>query len=180
MAYSNPTGLPSVTDGIKAYIDAFWISQEYLDRGTAVHDAAHKYLMGKYVVPLRADWDGYFVSFKRWADENEPEVELAEERLSDEAIGFCGQPDFIGRIKARSGRGLIDWKTSIAASKWHRLQGAGYRHLAKKNGIPTNWGGNLRLKKNGKAPLFDPWPDDYSVDFNRFYCALSLHRFFNS
>lgn len=180
MTYSNPTGFHSVTDAIKRFVESEWIAQEYLDRGTAVHDAAHTYLMGDYVVPIRSDWRGYFESFKRWADANEPIVEAAETRWTDETLKFTGQIDFVGRVKSRPGRGLIDFKTAIAASKWHRLQGAAYRHLAGKNGLPVNWGGNLRLRPDGKMPLFDPWPDNSAADFSRFLCALTLQRFFNS
>lgn len=180
MVYVNRTGLPSVTTALSGYIESEWVAQEYLDRGTAVHDAAHAHLLGRYVVPLRSDWQGYFDSFKRWCDEFRPQVEMVEERLKDDVAGFCGQPDFIGRVQGRIGLGLIDWKTSLAVSKWHRLQGAAYRYLARKSGKATLWGGNLRLRSNGGAPLFDPWPDDFHLDYQRFQCALTLHRYFNS
>lgn len=180
MVYSNPTGLPSVTQGLGRFIESEWIAQEYLDRGTAVHEAAHAHLLGGYVVPLRSDWNGYFVSFKRWCDAVRPQVVMAEERLVDRTKGFCGQPDFIGRIHGRIGVGLIDWKTSLAVAKWHRLQGAAYRHLARRNGTITLWGGNLRLRSDGRMPLFDPWPDDYNLDLQRFLSALALFKYFNS
>jgi len=180
MAYVNKTGLPSVTQALGAFIESEWVAQEYLDRGTAVHDAAHAYISGRYVAPLRADWRGYVDSFKRWADEVQPEVVSAEDRLVDAISGFCGQPDFIGRIRGRFGVGLIDWKTSLAVSKWHRLQGAAYRHLAKRAGKLTKWGGNLRLRHDGKMPIFDSWPEDYRIDYQRFQCAMALFKYFNS
>jgi hypothetical protein len=179
MAYVNDTGLPSVTDIIGRYISTQWMTEESRERGTAVHEACFAHIMGRYVIPLKADWQGYFDSFKRWCDIAEPEVELAEERLTYDRLGYCGQPDFVGRVKImRPGRGLIDWKTSIACEKWFRLQGVGYMQLAGMNGLPCDWGGNLRLKRDGGVPLFDYWPP-MANDFGVFMAAIQLYKYFS-
>lgn len=178
MPYVNKTGLPSVTDGLKTYINTEWMNEESRERGSAVHSACFAHITGAYVVPLRPSWSGYFDSFRRWCDTAKPQVELAEERLIDEKYGYCGQMDFIGTTELRDGRGLIDWKTSSSFEKWFRLQGAAYRNLAEKNGYKTEWGGNLRLKADGSMPLFDYWPENIYLDFSLFVYALNLYRFF--
>ncbi len=178
MTYSNTTGFPSVTDILSPFVDTKWMTEESRERGSAVHAACFAHLTGDYVVPLRPSWSGYFDSFRRWCDAADPRVEIAEERMVDKQLGYCGQMDFIGTTGFRDGRGLIDWKTSIAVEKWFRLQGAGYRHLAGTNGYLTEWGGNLRLKADGSMPLFDYWPDGFVNDFCRFQSALMLWRYF--
>ena len=100
------------------------------------------------------------------------------ERLTDQALRFCGMPDFIGVVEIRRGCGLIDWKTSLGIEPWFRLQGAAYRHLAGVNGMRTDWGGNLRLKADGGMPLFTAWPDDFGSMLNVFMCALQVYWFF--
>jgi hypothetical protein len=81
MAYSNTTGLPSVTDILDRYIASEWFTREARDRGTAVHSACFAYLTGSYVIPLRPGWRGYFDSFRRWCELEAPVVVSAEERL---------------------------------------------------------------------------------------------------
>lgn len=179
MAYKNDTGFPSVTTILDQYIHSEWFTEESRDRGSAVHEACFAHLAGSYVIPLRPAWNGYFDSFRRWCDNVKPQAVIAEERLVDDAIGFCGQPDFVGHCGIRAGCGLIDWKTSLAIEKWFRLQGAAYRHLSELRGVDTVWGGNLRLKADGSSPLFDYWPDGYAIDLNRFLCAFNLYRYFD-
>lgn len=179
MAYENNTGLPSSTDILRPFVSTEWMTEESRERGTAVHAACHAHLMAGYVMPLKPEWLGYFDSFRRWCDAANPVVIVAEKRFVNEALGYCGQEDFIGTTSQRPGTGLIDWKTSIAVEKWFRLQGASYRDLAKVNGIETYWGGNLRLRADGSMPLMDYWPDNYAMDFSRFVSALSLWNYFN-
>lgn len=178
MPYVNDTGLPSVTDIIGRYIPTEWMTEESRERGTAVHEACFSHLSGRYVIPLKEGWQGYFDSFRRWFDCADPVVELAEKRLVCDRLGYCGQPDFIGASKImRSGRGLIDWKTSIAVEKWFRLQGAGYLQLALMNDLPCDWGGNLRLKRDGGMPIFNYWPSGMS-DCIVFNGAVQVYKFF--
>ena len=178
MAYVNDTGLPSVTTIIGQYIDSQWFTDESRERGSAVHAACHAHIIGAYVVPLPVAWRGYFDSFRIWVDAARPVVDLAEVRLTDDQLGFCGQPDFVGAVGIRDGRGLIDYKTSISLEKWFRLQGAAYRHLAGRAGFQTQWGGTLRLKADGSMPLLDFWPDNVVNDFSRFLMSFNLFKFF--
>ena len=178
MPYENTTGLPSVTEILNNFIDTEWFTEESRERGTAVHAACHAHLSGDYVLPLRDAWKGYFDSFRIWCDVVHPVVIMAETRLTDPFLKYCGQPDFIGTIRGRTGTGLIDWKTSLSPEKWHRLQGAAYRRLAHLDGHHTQWGGSIRLRADGGMPLFDEWPADGRNDLNIFTGILNAHNFF--
>ena len=178
MPYENKTGSPSVTQILKPHLDTQWFTADCRARGSAVHTACYAELMGVYAVPLPADWQLYVESFKRWLDAVKPTVIMAEKRLVDNEAGYCGQLDFYGEIHGRTGRGVIDIKTAQQKHKWHRLQGAAYRGLVGPHG-GSKWGGNLRLSKDGRMPIFDPWPDDYMADLFTFNNCLTAWRFFN-
>jgi hypothetical protein len=174
MAYNNPTGLPSPSDVLRPFINSDFFTEAGRDRGNKVHDACRDHLFGKYVVisrPLR----GYYDSFRRWCDEEQPEPLHVEERLINQYFGYCGQPDFVGKIKNRPGIGVADWKSSTALGKAWCLQVAGYRKLVDN----AAWGCSIRLKEDGKYPLVNYYPN-FETDFNMFLSALNLYRYFNT
>lgn len=176
--YTNTTGLPSVTQALKPWIDTTWFTPESRDRGRAVHDALAHYLGGRpaFLCEIDPAWRGYFDSGRRWIDDNVLKPLLVEERLTDTAWRFCGQPDLICR--SRTGFvALIDWKTGPAA-RWHRLQIAGYRHLAEDR-YGTQIGATIRLKSDGSFPLVDEHPHNYEADLSRILGAVGLWWFFN-
>ena len=176
--YVNTTGLPSVTQVLRPWMDTTWFTQESMDRGSAVHDAIAQYLKGKpsFLIDLRPEWRGYFDSARRWIDQNVAEVLLVEARISDPQWRFCGQPDLI--FKDHHGETvLIDWKTGAKAI-WHQLQIAGYRHLAKVS-HPTQIGVTVRLHADGGYPSVDEHSKNYEQDLNRLLSAVGLWWFFN-
>ena len=173
MAYSNTTGLPSPSSVTRPFIDPAWFTEASRDRGHAVHAACAAHLAGGYAL-IDRQYRGYFDSFKRWAVEEKPEAEIIEERLICKPYGFCGQPDFVGRIRSRAGRGVVDFKTGAALGKAWPLQIAAYRKLAE----PTMWGCSVRLREDGGYPLVT-FHEDFERDFNLFLSALNLYRHFN-
>jgi hypothetical protein len=177
MAYRNDTGYPSVTQILKPFINTDWFTQEHADRGTIVHDYCHQYLAGEWFMPaLPPEYQGYFDSFRRWADQAIDDVILAETRLIDPVYGFCGQPDFIGRIYGDPAPVLLDWKTSQAYQRWFALQGAAYRLLAKTDKkIETTRAGSVRLKADGSGALVD-WETPGAL--NVFLGILNAHHYF--
>lgn len=177
MAYVNNTGLPSVTEILKPYIDTRWFTQEHADRGTLIHDYCHRYIKGDwYLPPLPVEYQGYFNSFTKWADSTVEAVILSETRLVNRALGYCGQPDFIGRIKGCCGLVLLDWKTSQSYQSWFALQGEAYRELARTDrGIETVKSGSVRLKADGSGCLVDWAP---ASALNIFFGILNAHHFF--
>jgi len=179
--YVNDTGFPSVTEILSPYIDSQWFTDESRERGEAVHAAAAAYLQGLFVPPLKPEWKGYFESFKKWSDIID-EVILTEERLTDTAMGFTGQPDMIIRIKGDTGYSLPDIKTGQSKLKVWEIQSAAYRHLAKTvKGIDTIRGFPVRPKPDGSGVLpVGDYARNYTNDFNIFRSALNCQRYFKA
>jgi hypothetical protein len=129
VAYSNDTGLPSVTNILKPWIDTRWFTEESCIRGDYAHDCVSSYLTGQMMFTSRPEYDVYFKSFKKF----EPRIKkvlLVEKRLADYDLGFCGQMDlvFVDEDEVVT---LCDWKTSKAVMKYYQLQLGGYSILLK-------------------------------------------------
>jgi len=178
MAYVNDTGYPSVTTIIKPYLNTDFFTEEHSNRGSMIHDCCHLYLKGEWLLPeLPLHYQGYFDSFKRWADSTIDKIMLLETRLKDDALKFCGQPDFIGTLKGSQKVVLLDWKTSQQYHSWFSVQGAAYRHLAKIDArIDTCASASVRLKQDGSGCLVD-YPN--KDQFNIFLGLLNAYHFFN-
>jgi hypothetical protein len=180
--YINDTGLPSVSDILRPYINSTWFTDESRTRGEIVHAYAASYLTGLFMPAVPEEYQGYCESVKKWIDNCVIEVVLVEQRLEDKRLGFCGKPDAIVKIKGDPGYSLPDFKTGQSLSKAWRLQSAGYRHLAKADkGIDTLRGFPVRPKKDGSGVLpVDDYAKDIRADMNIFQSALNTYRFFNS
>lgn len=177
MAYSNKTGLPSPSNILRPWIDVDFFTEEGRERGSKVHAACANHLTGKYVI-IEKQYRGYFDSFCRWCDDEQPDAIVVEQRLVDPLYGYCGQPDLICSINNRPGIGVPDIKTGATLGKAWPLACAGYRHLADVNVEKTVWGSSIRLKPDGSYPLVKFYPN-YETDFNMFLSALNLYRHFN-
>lgn len=177
MSYNNPTPYPSVTDVIAPYIDKGWFTDECRERGSAVHAVCEAHMQGLYAPKLISTWQLYVDSFKRWADLVIDKIILAEVRLVNDSLGYCGKPDAIITMKGTDKVILVDWKTSQGRQKWWELQICAYRELAEYNGIKTQRGLSVRLKKDGLMAIADEYPDMKA--WNIFVGLLNSHRFFN-
>jgi hypothetical protein len=182
--YSNTTGLPSVTEVLSPWIDRQWYTAEACARGSAVHEALAEYLQGKPAFlcnPGNVKWAGYFYSGKKWIDQHVTKALVVEQRLVDERWRFCGQMDLVCKFKdiaTADWLTLIDWKTGPPAV-WHRLQIAGYRHLAKVDGQPTTRGMTIHLDADGGVPRVVEHPHNYEADLNSLLAAVGLWWVFN-
>jgi len=129
MGYKNDTGLPSVTDILSPWIDDSFYRKKHSDRGDAVHTSVGNILQKKFV-PAYADPDveTYVMNFKQYVRPHLGGVVAIEERIANNDLGFCGQPDFIGIHGGQMA--LIDWKSSASKQWWWVLQLAGYSLLA--------------------------------------------------
>lgn len=177
MSYSNPTGLPSVTQIIAPYIDSKWFTDECRERGSAVHSACEAYLKGLYAPKLISAWQLYVDSFKRWSDLAIDKIILAEVRLRNDELSYCGQPDAIIKIKGTDKIVLVDWKTSQSKQKWWELQIIAYRKLAQHNGTKTQRGLSVRLKSDGSIAISDEYSDVSA--WNIFIGLLNSYKYFN-
>ena len=177
MAYSNLTGLPSATQILSCFINTEWFKDEDRERGNAVHAAMKSHLQGLWAQQVKPDWQGYVDSGYRWVDENVDKVIIVEKRFSDRVYGYTGQPDLIAILKNRSGAGVVDWKTAVAASVTWKGQIAGYDRLCHVNNIKTDWGCSVRLRQDGRIALADfMLRQKLDVELQYFLNALTAYR----
>lgn len=129
MPYTNDTGLPSVTDVIKTWVDTQWFTAESCHRGDQAHEKVASHLLNEFFV-IEERYEVYFKSFQKFEPRIQ-EVVLVEERLSDHELGFCGQPDIVFVDSEDGCLTLGDWKTAVAVAKYYQLQLGGYSMLLK-------------------------------------------------
>lgn len=180
------SNLPSVTEVIgfcnsQAFAN---VSPERLEvasvRGQEFHQLAAAYLLSLPILEVPEECEGYFTSFRRWADSMVEEVVLVEERLVCPAYGFTGMPDLVCRLKGDDELVLGDYKTGQVASKGWRLQTAAYRYLAEKKlaRIITRTF-SLQPRPDGKRAKFLEYSKSLTPDFAVFLSALQVFKFFN-
>jgi hypothetical protein len=126
-AYSNETGLPSVTNVLSCWVDARWFTPESCVRGNQAHDRVSSHLTFEFMADFDEQYEVYFKSFQKF-EPRIKEVVLVEERLADYELGFCGQPDLVF-IDEDLKLALGDWKTAKAIAKYWPLQLGGYSIL---------------------------------------------------
>ena len=102
---------------------------------------------------------------------------VIEKRLYSKKHAYCGQPDFIGRLKGENHLRLIDWKSPLTIKEIWYSQCAAYKNLAQENGIDIKSTGVLRLKKDGSQPIYTE-SNDSDRDFQAFLNALYAHKYF--
>ena len=177
MTYTNETGLPSVTNILKPWIDTRWFTKESADRGNQVHDRCESYLTKSFPSYFDPKYEPYWESFKKF-EPNISEVILVEERLADYELGFCGQPDLVC-VFADGLIVLVDWKTAQSKYKYWPIQLGGYSILLKtQKNIEVERLMTVRLRKeNFKKPLIDVYcVQEFELMFAK---QLSLYKHFN-
>ncbi len=176
--------LPSVTEVLSPHSDFSNVPADILgaaqERGDAIHQLCALYAQGLFIEEVPEQYAGYFQSFCLWFDQFVEKTVLVEEELRDEDRGYIGHPDFIGRLKGDSGLILVDWKTARALSKGWRLQVAGYKLLAEKNGYPISRVASLRPQKDGKIAKFQGYTRSLAYDASIFLAELSVWRFYDA
>ncbi|MFH2076584.1 MAG: hypothetical protein ABIJ57_14775 [Pseudomonadota bacterium] len=177
--------LPTVTETIAPWVDFSRIPlatlQAAADRGTAVHAACANIARALPVIGVSVECAGYVASFVGWFDKIVEEALLVEERLFDEANGYCGQIDLL--VSTKGGElWLVDLKSPVILSKSWKVQIAAYGRLCDlwsvKNNVNIDRCGSLRLRKDGGIPSMDWYEGSALQDFNIFLSALNCFRFF--
>jgi len=158
------------------------VNQEILSRkcaiGTQVHSAICNHLRGIPPV-LDEEIEGYFNSYIRWMLSIKDLFPTSiEERIYDDKLMITGQLDLIGALSKEEGNVVIDWKTSISASKeFWSLQGAFYYMLASKKYDMAKRCIFVQLKKDGSLPKVHSYTIDeelLSVAMNAYSCYRYL------
>ena len=146
MKYSNPTGLPSVSDIISPCEDQRWYKKEHTDRGNFVHGWAAADLLGLMTPPCPESYSPYIASYLEFK-QHITDVHIVEKRLTSKR-GYCGQIDLVGGLDSSYNYAiaLLDWKTSQAAQKSWSARLGGYTLLLEEHGIAINGAASVRLK----------------------------------
>jgi hypothetical protein len=158
MAYSNKTGLPSVSDILSPYEDTRWFKTEHSDRGNFVHSWVAADLQGLFAPPVPEAYSGYIESYLAFKPHIKA-VYVVERRLTS-AKGFCGQVDLVCLLDDiyHNIVALLDWKTGKAAMKiWHARLG-GYVHLLKESGILVGGACTVRLRERPTPATGEVFP----------------------
>ena len=129
MAYSNETGLPSVTDVISTWVETRWFTPESCERGNQAHDRIAAHLTYDFMPNFNNDYIAYFNSFLKF-ESRIKEVVLVEKRIANHELGYCGQPDLVF-VDQDGVLTLLDWKTAVSVAKYYQLQLGGYSILLK-------------------------------------------------
>jgi len=181
MAYSNPTGLTSVTGCFSSNVDFSAIPpavlQNAAERGSRVHTAIAKHLAGEYCV-IEDDIAGYYEAAMLFLKRSVEDIFFFETRLTCHTFGFTGQVDLGCRLRGDKEGTIIDWKTSVATSKSWELQTSAYMYLAKE-AYPECWFKRamtvqLSSSKNFTVKEYTATKKNLSI----FLAALTVTNFF--
>ena len=92
------------------------------------------------------------VGFQQFCAAFSPVALHVEHMLIDDDLEVIGTADFIGTVEADvpgyEGVGVIDWKTSATIHMGGVVALSQYVHMARKDGIPVEWGAIVRLCKD--------------------------------
>ena len=175
-------GCPSVTEILDPWADFSMIRPDVLEhaagRGSRVHAFIAADLKGEWMPGIDADCQGYFDSYRRWADKMVDAVIYVERELVHSVLGYQGHLDLFARIKNKQ-MAVIDWKTPVAESKpWGPQIAGGYWALLVDYKFVVNPGGAcaVMLSPKGKmAKLIDYTPVQAQCEAV-FLSALNVHN----
>jgi len=177
----------SVTQVLSPFIDWSQISPERLEhagqRGTKIHAYNAAYLLGLWLPKIDAECQGYFDSFRYFADARIDKVLFVEAEFICDCFQYIGHVDFVGVLKGEEGASVIDWKSPLVMSPTWPSQISAYCHLVEKHGRPP---GNLKIKRcgalmlspHGKTANFKEYTESRLSEFNAFLAALNAYRWF--
>lgn len=181
MAYHKSSPLPSVTAILSPFVDYSHVPAHILERaslrGSRVHGICAARLRGLWHPPVTPDVAGYVRSFDAWA-RHVSDVILVEAELEDTALGYCGHPDLLVRMRGEQELSGIDLKTPRLCMPTWRGQLAAYGNLFEANGHSVSRLASLRLSPDGGAAKFDEYTGTRRADFAAFMSALNAYRYF--
>lgn len=113
------------------FIDRRWFTDAACLRGCYVHTAIEWDLAGDLdEATLDPALRPYLDAARAFLHDSEARVVAVEPPLADPTFGIAGKPDLVGYFYGKPA--LPDWKSG-GAERWHRYQGAIYKHLARVN-----------------------------------------------
>lgn len=169
---------PRVTEILSPLYDGSHFTEESRQRGTEVHKACAAYAQGLFY-PLKSEYRGYFESFKGWFDKFVVKVYFIEQRLTDERLGFTGQPDLGAELLCWLYTPVvIDIKTGSPIKRIWQMQKAAYLHLSNMDyGLSFKKAIDLILDADGRAPKVWGDQDNLAQDFAVFLSQLNVFNY---
>lgn len=177
MSYKNDTGYPSVTEVLTPFIDTKWFKPIHSTRGNEVHRVVGCKMVKSWAKPINPAWQGYVDSILRWCDANIKEVIEGEVRYVDDLYKYTGKLDLVALL-IDDRLGLLDFKTSVAASKTWKLQTGGYKLLYEKHNPDKKIDVRITIRgreDGSKNALINEYLD-HELDQNRFLYANDLYH----
>jgi len=173
----------SVTQALSPFIDWSGISPERLEhagqRGTKIHSYIAAYLLGLWLPKMDLECQGYFDSFRYFADARIDQVIAVEREVTCNCYGYIGHLDFVGSLKGEIGVAVLDWKSPIIEGKTWCAQLSAYRHAyecEEGKEIVTRVG-SIMLDPNGKPAKMIDYKESIA-DFAAFVAALTAVKYF--
>jgi len=173
----------SVTQALSPFIDWSQVSPERLEhagqRGTKIHAYNAAYLLGLWLPKIESECQGYFDSFRYFADARIDRVFAVEKEVICHCFGYVGHVDFVGILKDEIGIAILDWKSPIVEGSTWRAQLAAYKHAyecEEGKEIVTRVG-SIMLDPNGKPAKMVDYKESIA-DFAAFVAALTAFKYF--
>jgi hypothetical protein len=163
-------------------IEEIWQGERDLaaDRGTAIHEAAERYALGKNV-EITPEIEGYVKAFDNFLYDFKPEFLMTEALVVSKTHGYAGTLDAIVTIEGRTY--VLDIKTgnyvwpevALQLSAYSRADFTGDRQTGAESPLPN-------LHKRGLVLHLQP--DGYTLrpvrlgdtEFNTFLAALDMYN----
>ena len=172
---------PSVTEILQPYVDLSMVKAEVLElakiRGTIVHAISAGIARFGIAVNTPQQYQGYVKSFQHFHREIE-DIEMIEERIFNDAIRCCGQPDLVAKRYTDRIERVWDIKTPVAVYPTWKGQIAMYKWLyEQKTGRLTDMPGHIRLRENGNPPIITLLsPEEYETELRMFFSILTAYH----
>lgn len=139
------------TKGVLPIFDKFPVRNFNIENGFIIDEKGEK-KPDLRILRWEERGEGYFESYLRWEEKEQPSYEMMEERFFCDNLMVTGQMDAI--VRKGDGLMLIDYKCSASADLeiWG-MQAHFYKYLLEMNGIVVgeemHW---IKLDKSGKKP----------------------------
>ena len=172
---------PSVTEILDPYVDLSMVKKAVLEyakvRGKIVHGVCAGVAKFGIAINTPEKYQGYVQSFQIFHQDLES-VEMIEERIFNDAIRLCGQPDLVAkRFNERLER-VWEIKTPISVYPTWKGQISAYKWLyEQKTGRLTDTPGHIRLRENGGDPIVTLLtPEEYEEELRMFFSILTAYH----
>lgn len=173
---------PSVTEVLEPYVDFSMVKPADLEaakvRGTIVHGVCAGFTRFGVVVNLPVKYQGYLESFKKFYINEIAGVKMVEQRIYNDAVRLCGQPDLVVIRIGEGVKRVLDLKTPTRVYSTWKGQIAAYKWLYDQfTGTATDMPGHVRLKENGGYPdIYIMRPDEYKTELEMFFKILTAYH----